>query len=299
MMKYVTGLFFCIITSIQAFNQQDSVYVAILNDTNIVVNDSAGVDPKPFVDPDIEIYKLKPAVDVPLTAIGTGLSLLGFSKIYSKDASSEEDILALRKSDINSFDRRAADNYSEKATKQSDMLFYGSMPLPLVLLLDKDIRKDAAKIGFLYLEALSITGVFYTGSNYFVNRYRPLAYNSEVPMDERRSGGSTNSFIGGHPAMVATSVFFIAKVYADYHPESKFKWVLYTAASASTFATAYLRYKGGKHFPSDLITGVAIGTLSGILVPQFHKNKLINNERVKLAPFHNGMSSGLSFSYRL
>lgn len=298
-MKYVTGLFFCIITSIQAFNQQDSVYVAILNDTNIVVNDSAGVDPKPFVDPDIEIYKLKPAVDVPLTAIGTGLSLLGFSKIYSKDASSEEDILALRKSDINSFDRRAADNYSEKATKQSDMLFYGSMPLPLVLLLDKDIRKDAAKIGFLYLEALSITGVFYTGSNYFVNRYRPLAYNSEVPMDERRSGGSTNSFIGGHPAMVATSVFFIAKVYADYHPESKFKWVLYTAASASTFATAYLRYKGGKHFPSDLITGVAIGTLSGILVPQFHKNKLINNERVKLAPFHNGMSSGLSFSYRL
>ncbi len=298
-MKYVTGLFFCIITSIQAFNQQDSVYVAILNDTNIVVNDSAGVDPKSFVDPDIEIYKLKPAVDVPLTAIGTGLSLLGFSKIYSKDASSEEDILALRKSDINSFDRRAADNYSEKATKQSDMLFYGSMPLPLVLLLDKDIRKDAAKIGFLYLEALSITGVFYTGSNYFVNRYRPLAYNPEVPMDERRSGGSTNSFIGGHPAMVATSVFFIAKVYADYHPDSKFKWVLYTAASASTFATAYLRYKGGKHFPSDLITGVAIGTLSGILVPQFHKNKLINNERVKLAPFHNGMSSGLSFSYRL
>ena len=173
------------------------------------------------------------------------------------------------------------------------------MPLPLVLLLDKDIRKDAAKIGFLYLEALSITGVFYTGSNYFVNRYRPLAYNPEVPMDERRSGGSTNSFIGGHPAMVATSVFFIAKVYADYHPESKFKWVLYTAASASTFATAYLRYKGGKHFPSDLITGVAIGTLSGILVPQFHKNKLINNERVKLAPFHNGMSSGLSFTYRL
>ncbi len=298
-MKYLTGLFLCTVTTIQAFSQQDSVSVAILNNSKIVINDSAGIDAKPFVNPDLEIYKLKPAVDIPLTAIGTGLSLLGFSKIYSKDASSEEDILALRKSDINSFDRSAADNYSDKATKQSDMIFYGSMPLPLVLLLDKEIRKDAAKIGFLYLEALSITGVFYTGSNYFVNRYRPLAYNPDVPMDERRSGGSTNSFIGGHPAMVATSVFFIAKVYADYHPESNFKWILYTAASASTFATAYLRYKGGKHFPSDLITGVAIGTLSGILVPQFHKNKLINNERVKLAPFHNGMSSGLSFNYKL
>ncbi|MBA2500034.1 MAG: phosphatase PAP2 family protein [Chitinophagaceae bacterium] len=298
-MKYLIGLFFCTIITIQAFNQDSAPVTILKKDTSVIKDSSVVISINPGMNEDLEIYKLKPAIDIPLTGAFTGLSLLGFSKIYSKERSTEAEILSLKKSDINSFDRSAADNYSEKATKQSDMLFYGSMPLPLVLLLDKDIRKDAAKIGFLYLEALSITGVFYTGSNYFANRYRPLAYNPEVPMDERRSGSSTNSFIGGHPALVATSVFFIAKVYSDYHPESNFKWVLYTAASASTFATAYLRYKGGKHFPSDLITGVAIGTLSGILVPQFHKNKLINNERVKLAPFHNGMSSGLSFSYRL
>ena len=299
MIKHFTGLFFFIITSFQVFSQ-----TSIITDS-IKVTDTIENEPVLTIKPinsefqELEIYKLKPAIDIPLTAVGTGLSLLGFSQIYSKDASSEEEILALRKSDINSFDRWAADEYSEKASDQSDMFFYGSMPLPLLLLLDKDIRQDALKIGFLYIEALSITGVFYTGSNYFVNRYRPLAYNPNVPMDERRSGGSTNSFIGGHPALVATSVFFMAKVYADYHPESKFKWVLYTAASAATFATAYLRLKGGKHFPSDLITGVTIGTLSGILVPQFHKNKLIKNDRVKLAPFHNGSSSGLSFAYRL
>ena len=296
MIKYLTGLLFCIITSFQGFSQNSDS----LKFTDTIEKQSVFTIKQIAPDiQDLEIYKLKPAIDVPLTAVGTGLSLLGFSQIYSKDASSEEGILALRKSDINSFDRWAADEYSEKASDQSDMLFYGSMPLPLLLLIDKDIRKDAAKIGFLYLEALSITGVLYTGSNYFVNRYRPLAYNSNVPMDERRSGGSTNSFIGGHPAMVATSVFFIAKVYADYHPESNFKWVLYTAATTSTLATAYLRLKAGKHFPTDLITGVTLGALSGILVPQFHKNKLINNERVKLAPFHNVFSSGLSFAYRL
>ena len=84
----------------------------------------------------------------------------------------------MRKEDINGFDRWGAGIYSEKAATTSDLLFYGSMPLPLILLADKHIRKDAAKIGFLYLEAMSITGLLYTGSTYLTDRYRPLAYNT-------------------------------------------------------------------------------------------------------------------------
>ena len=44
------------------------------------------------------------------------------------------------------------------------------MPLPLVLLADKDIRQDAGEIGFLYLEAMSLTGLLYTGSVYIKDR---------------------------------------------------------------------------------------------------------------------------------
>jgi membrane-associated phospholipid phosphatase len=246
----------------------------------------------------VPVYQLKPSVDVPLTAVGAGWSLYAFTKIYSKDPSTKEQILALDPADINKFDRWAADVYSEKAANSSDFFFYGAMPLPLVLLADKDIRKDAAKVGFLYLEAMSITGLLYTGSVYVTDRYRPLAYNPEVPMDERTKGGSKNSFFAGHVALVATSTFFTAKVFSDYNPDSKLKYLLYGAAVVCTGGTAYLRHMGGKHFPSDIVIGTAVGTLSGLLVPHFHKNPLLKNPRLSVTPF-TGQSHGLAVRYKL
>lgn len=286
------GLWFALLLACAAGNS-----AAQLNAINSVQQDSVPVSEQMVPQNGEPVYKLKPAIDVPLTLATAGFSIWGFSKIYSKDPSSEYQIMSLRKSDLNGFDRWAADVYHPEAEKPSDAFFYAAMPLPLVLLFDKDIRKDAAKIGLLYLEAMSITGVAYTGSNYWVNRYRPLAYNPNVPMEERREGGSTNSFIAGHPALVATSTFFTAKVFSDYNPDSKLKYVFWGAAIVSTGATAYLRHRAGKHFPSDLIVGTGIGALTGILVPHFHKNKLFKNENISLTPYSD-VSHGLSFRYK-
>lgn len=271
---------------------------AQFNVSTSVKFDTTQVAPAPLQDGE-PVYKIKPAIDIPLTLATAGLSILGFSKIYSKDASSESDIRSLRQSDLNSFDRWAAEVYHPDAEAPSDAIFYGAMPLPLVLFaFDKDIRQDALKVSLLYIEAMGITGVFYTGSNYYVNRYRPLAYNPNVPMDERREGGATNSFIAGHPALVATSTFFTAKVFSDYHPESNLKYLFWGGAIAATTATAYWRHRAGKHFPSDLLVGTSIGALSGILVPHFHKNKLFKNENISITPF-SGFSHGLAFRYKL
>src|SRR4026208_1047705 len=46
------------------------------------------------------IYKLKPAVDIPLFVADAVWSGYAFTKIYSKDRSSEEKILGLNKNDI-------------------------------------------------------------------------------------------------------------------------------------------------------------------------------------------------------
>lgn len=245
------------------------------------------------------VYKIKPWIDIPTTVVFAGLSLNGFRIIYGRDTIPVAKVMALNKNDINSFDRPVANNYSEKAKATSDLFFYGSIPLPLFLLLDKNIRKDGLRVGLLYVEALGFTGVFYTTSAMIVNRYRPITYNPNVPMSERQSGGSKNSFPGGHPALVATSTFFMAKVYADYHPEMKHKWILYAVAGSLTTATAYLRWKAGYHFTTDLIAGVAFGTLSGILVPHFHKNKSRNISKLSLYPnFQNG-STGFTAFYKL
>ena len=265
------------------------------DDTTIITADSSPSNPSDVQ----QIYKLKPAVDIPVTAAGTIWSAYAFTKIYSKDPSTVTQIRALNKENINGFDRWAADVYSEKAATTSDFFFYGSMPLPLVLMLDKHIRKDAGKIGFLYLEAMSVTGLMYTGATFAFDRYRPLAYNASVSTEEKMRGGSKNSFFAGHVALVATSTFFTAKVFSDYHPNSKLKYLFYGAAVVSTAGTGYLRHRGGKHFPSDIILGTAVGTLSGLLVPHFHKNPILKNNNLSVLPFTTGKAHGISMSYKL
>jgi membrane-associated phospholipid phosphatase len=244
------------------------------------------------------VYKLKGSVDIPVFAIAGGWSGYALTKIYSKDTSSLAKILSLRKEDVNGFDRRAIDQYHLKARNMADILFYGSMPLPLLLFLDNDIRKDAGKILFLYLEAMSIHGLLYTGSVYLIDRYRPYTYNPAVPMSERKRGGGKNSFFAGHVGLVGTSTFFIAKVYSDYHPDSKLKYLLYGAAIVATGSTAYLRYRGGQHFPSDILLGLTVGTLTGILVPQFHKNKSNKNSNLSFTPF-TGSGPGFGLVYTI
>lgn len=245
-----------------------------------------------------EVYRIRPKFDIPFTVAATAYTLYGFTRVYGKDNTPEQTIRNLDVQDIPRFDRWAADIYNEKAATTSDYLFYGSVPIPFLLLADREIRKDAAKIGLLYLQAMSSTGVLYTSSNMIFNRFRPYAYNPEASLGDRREGNARNSFFAGHAALVGTATFFTAKVYADYHPESSFKYVLYGAAALATGATGYLRHRGGRHFPSDILVGTAVGTLSGILVPHWHKHKPFNNEQISLTPFTTGTNHGMLLTYR-
>jgi membrane-associated phospholipid phosphatase len=244
------------------------------------------------------IYTLKPAIDIPIIAIGTGFSLFAFTTIYDKPPSTEEEINNLKRSDINAFDRWAIYPYSNSLSNISAYEFHGSIPLPVILfLITKETRQDFWKLSFLYWEALSITGLFGSGAPYFIDRHRPYAYTSETPMEKRMIPNAKNSAFSGHVEVVATSVFFTAKVYSDYYPETKL--MVFGLASVATGGMAYLRLKGGQHFPSDVLIGAALGTLSGILVPHFHKHKLIKNPDLSITPFNSGRSKGLSLTYKL
>jgi membrane-associated phospholipid phosphatase len=243
------------------------------------------------------VYKLKLGADIPVTLIGAGWCGYAFTKIYSKEPLTLEELQRLNPNNVNSFDRPGIDHYNENAVKIGDDLFYGSMPLPILLLADKKMRKDLPELILLYLEAMSVTGIPYTASVYFADRYRPYTYNESVPLDFRLRGGSRNSFFAGHPALVGTATFFMATVYADYHPDSKIKWVFFTVASAATLGTSVCRYLGGRHFLSDLIIGTALGPLSGILIPRWHKNKEYQKKSTTVLPYF-GRSVGLTMVHK-
>lgn len=245
------------------------------------------------------VYKVKNAVEIPLSLGLAGYSLWGMSEIYGRDKVPVSEINALDKNNINSFDRSIADNFSESAKDASDKFFYGSMPLPLILMIDKKIRKDGFQIGLLYLQAMGTTGTLYTSSAMIADRFRPYTYNPAVSMDKRTRGGARNSFFAGHPALVATSTFFTASVFSHYHPEFKHKWALYTVAGGAALATGLLRIKAGEHFRTDVITGLTVGTLSGILIPKFHLRKDGNERKVLLMPQYIDGATGLAAVIKL
>lgn len=244
-----------------------------------------------------QVYKLNAAADITVTAIATGWSLFAFSKIYSKDDITAEELSGIRRENVPGFDRWAIKPFNSKIDKDSYIPFYGAMPAPLLLLLDKRIRKDGWKVMYLYFETMAVTGLLYTSSMYLTNRYRPYVYDEGSPLDKRLTGNSKNSFYAGHVHLVGSSMFFIAKVWSDYHPESKLKWLFYTGAAAVTAGTALMRHQAGMHFPSDLILGAGLSAATGILVPAIHKNRSAD-DRLSLVPhFGIGGQKGVSLVY--
>ena len=244
-------------------------------------------------------YTIKKWVDIPLTAALTGWTIYSFAQISKKDGTSPEKLATLSKDDVNGFDRWDIRPYNRGVDKASYIPLYAAIPYPVVFMfLDKKMRKDYGELLFLYTQALSITGALYGSAAHYFPRLRPLVYDAGSPMDKRVASNSRNAFFAGHVALVATSTFFMAQVFADYHPESNLKWVMYGAAGVVTAATAYMRLKAGEHFPSDILVGTAVGTLSGLLVPKLHKSRLIKNQKISLIPYA-GPASGLAFFYKL
>jgi membrane-associated phospholipid phosphatase len=245
------------------------------------------------------IYTIKPKVDIPLIAAGAAWDVYGFSQISKKDGLTEAEVLAKDKNKINWFDRWAVHPYSHSIDQLSYIPFYVAVPLPLAVFgIDKKMRKDFWKLTCLYGESMILTGVLYTSAVHYVRRSRPLVYESSSPMETRRSSNSQNSFFAGHVALVGTSMFFIAQAYADYHPESRYKWAFYTGAGVVTGLTAWWRNKAGEHFPSDIALGSVVGVASGLLTPMLHRTRIIRNKKLSILPFTSN-GKGLALLYHL
>lgn len=240
-------------------------------------------------------YKTSFKVDAPITAAGMGLSYWGLMRMQNKAGLTEEEALSLTKEDVNRFDRGGAGNYSLSAKKASDYPFYGSFAMPLILLLNDDIRNNAGQVAVLYVETMAITGALFTMTNGSVRRSRPLTYSPDAPLDEKVEANTQNSFYAGHTAATASATFFAAKIFHDFNPDSPARPFVWAAAAAIPASVGYLRLKAGKHFLSDNILGYIIGASAGILVPQLHKKN--NNTNLSIFPVSAPEFNGAAMTY--
>src|ERR1700759_2129198 len=134
------------------------IMMLMLFGTGLGQVDSArtNVDLKP------EVYKINYKVEVPATVVAIGINLLNFYGMSKKPNSTDAQIQSLDKSNIPFFDRWTVHVYSKSIDQASYIPFYTAIPLPLLCVVDKKMRKDFWKIEFLYIEALAVTGVLNT-----------------------------------------------------------------------------------------------------------------------------------------
>lgn len=291
--QYLLFLMMCL--GFRATAQEDTV----LETQPMVSDPPATFAPADLPQADDKIYRIRKGVDYPLIVGLGGTSIYMMTIIYNKDKTPLSTIQNLNKNNVPSIDRWTAGWHDANLDQASYYPFYGVMPLPLILLADKRIAADKGTIGLLYLESFAFEGIIYTSAVYFADRFRPDVYNTSLDLNYRTNGNFRNSFFAGHVAVVADATFFISTVYASYHPYSNLKWVLYGASTAATLGMAYMRLYAGKHFTSDIITGIVVGVGCGTLTPILHKRRDYRKQKWTMMPSLMEKGAGFAFTYKL
>jgi membrane-associated phospholipid phosphatase len=173
--------------------------------------------------------------------------------------------------EINAFDRSAAYNWSRPAALGSDVLMYGAIAAPTLLLLDKNIRKDYGKVGVIWAQTMALNTGLTNITKVLVKRTRPYVYNPNTPEHYKLERDARYSFFSGHTSVTASMSFMTAKIFSDYNPGSKALPYVWTTAAVVPATVAFLRWRAGKHYASDVIVGYLTGAAVGFLVPHLHK----------------------------
>ena len=237
-----------------------------------------------------------------IIGVGAVANVLGIPQSKSKKDISLDEIQSLNTSSINSIDSWALRQDPANITlfeNYSDYTIAVSVMLPGFLLFDKQIKRDWLDVLLMYAETMSIAPNIYEWTPLgpaFQNKFRPVTYYTQLTYDQRKSEDNRNSFYSGHVATVAASTFFMVKVYSDYNPDvGNNKYLLYSAALVPPAILGYFRVKGLKHFPSDVLVGVGVGALVGVIVPELHR---LDDRKISFGLFSAPAGAGLALTWR-
>ncbi len=255
-------------------------------------------------DSERHVYKINYWVSGTIAGVGGITNYLAIPHVIDKQEISIAEFQNLNRNIISGFDKWALNQDPSKINmynKDADITLIVSVIAPGALAFDKGVRQEWGRILVMYLETISLVSNVYTNSFIgpsFQNKFRPVVYYDALPYDQRNDGNNRNSFYSGHVATVAAATFFMAKVYADYHPEiGGNKYWLYAAASVPPLLLGYFRIMGLRHFPSDVMAGFGIGAAFGILIPEIHRIKFKNKD-LSLGLASTGESTGLSLKWQ-
>ncbi|MHB1049394.1 MAG: phosphatase PAP2 family protein [Bacteroidota bacterium] len=208
---------------------------------------------------------------------------------------SVDEITALNRTTVNSFDRFAAGTYRKSHFLPSDLALFAAFGTPLTLLLDERIRDDWGTIALMYVEMGVLSNFTPSYGKGSVKRFRPYVYNNSVSLDERQDIDSFRSFFSGHATRAFAAGVMTAIMYEDYFPDSEYRTAVWIASLGLASSSAILRVTSGAHFPTDVIVGAAIGSGIGYLIPYIHRNR---TDDLSFSPLVTPSGTGVMISLR-
>lgn len=132
-------------------------------------------------------------------------------------------------------------------------------------------KSDAGEVATFLLTAVEI-GFLQNGMNLLVRSLRlwprPELYSSGADISRGEAWGS---FYSGHTSAAFALAVFGGMWFDAKNPGSSLSPVVWSVSLASASLVSVLRVWAGKHYPSDVLAGAAIGSLSSFAVLRLHR----------------------------
>jgi membrane-associated phospholipid phosphatase len=204
---------------------------------------------------------------------GVAAQILGQYRVHTMRPVGPED---LDRGDLPAWERWAAGNYSPAADLASDVLAVATGGSMAFVDMWHAGRGESSWRPFLedfliLSEALAWSSAVNLNVRAQRLHPRPFVYGTEAPASERAEPQAAGSFYSGHASEAFLGAVYLATVYPLRHPEFKHRGWLWTGSLTAATAAAALRVAAGKHFPSDVLAGAAMGSLFGIGFAQLHR----------------------------
>lgn len=223
--------------------------------------------------PSARAYQLSWGIDLPLIAIGGVMA--GARALRNQAGGPPAYCLTTPagcdKSQLLFIDRPFAGRYDTNWSTFSDYAVVGVGVAPLVLMEADGRFVDGLNDSVVVYESGLLASALSSLSTLSTERARPYVYGDKAPASVRTSADGALSYFSGHTAFsfaIATSTFWTLE---RRHPHAAYPWIALGVGLGLATTIGIARVMAGKHFPTDVLAGAAVGASLGTLVPFLHR----------------------------
>jgi membrane-associated phospholipid phosphatase len=166
------------------------------------------------------------------------------------------------------FDALTHEDFSASAAELSDTLLMLGMTAPIILELGRN-DTDTDRRLLAYTGGVAASGLVTAAMKSLWSRPRPYNFHpsEQVRAFARRAGKDARvSFPSGHTSLTFAAAAAGGWIYASGSDETTNRAAVWFGGAAVAGATAVLRVRAGRHYPSDVTIGALIG-IAGVTVP--------------------------------